>query len=371
MTTQLPFAIEKNDARPLVRQVEDGLRSAILSGRWAPGDRLPSFDAMARSLGVSRIVTKEAFRRIAEAGLVSSRQRIGTFVRDTHEKRWRGRVAFIYDAGDTGYFQTTLAESIRVRLNSEGVLFTRASVDRRPGGDADFSSMDAVLARSTDLALVLFDRDDVCRRLAKRGVPFATIGRRAPPDSAVGGTVISHEAAFRELAAWCRACGIREALHLSWFRGAPDATAALRDAGIRCRSRILAPNFQSGRLLGIEEAGFKAFRRMAATGRLSQSSLYFFTDDYLLRGAMQAFVGTGIRIPGDIRVATVVNAGSGPFLAQALPRVVIDAEAFGRAIADSALSFLAGRGYAGGEVGPKWVPGSTLPFQQHNTETKS
>ena len=62
---------------------------------------------------MSCIVTKEAFRRLVAEGLVASRERLGTFVRDTNEKRWRGRVIFVYDADETGYFQTALAERIR------------------------------------------------------------------------------------------------------------------------------------------------------------------------------------------------------------------------------------------------------------------
>lgn len=58
------------------------------SNRW---EKMVLTDAMAKMLGVSRIVTKEAFRRVAAEGLLASRERLGTFVRDTSEKRWRGR----------------------------------------------------------------------------------------------------------------------------------------------------------------------------------------------------------------------------------------------------------------------------------------
>lgn len=356
MNKTLPFKIVRDDVRPLVKQVEDGLRMALVGGYYAPGDRLPSFDVMARDLGVSRIVTKEAFRRIAEEGLIVSRQRIGSFVRDTREKRWRGRVVFIYDAGDTGYFQTTLAERVRLRLNAEGYLFTRSSVERRANGATDFSLLDAALARSTDLALVLFDRDDVCRRLAKAGVPFAAAVRLRKPAAAVGTTFISHGAAFRDFALWCRAEGIREVVQLSWFHAAPDASAALAAVGVKCRRRFLRPDFSAGRLFGIEEAGFKEFHRLVESGRIAGGPLYFFTDDYLLRGALQAFVGTGVKVPGDVRVATIVNAGSGPYIARSFPRVVVDAETIGDAVADSALSFLSGGAYTGGDAGGiKWV----------------
>lgn len=353
---RLPFKIDRNDGRTLLDQVSDGLRTAIVGGYYRPGDPLPSSRLLAPMLGVSKIVTEAALKRLAADGLVESRPRRGTFVRDTNEKRWRGRVVFIYDAGDTGYFQTTLAERVRVRLNAEGYLFTHSSVDRRPDGTTDFSLLDAALARSTDLALVLFDRDDVCRRLAKRGVPFAAAVRRAPPPGAVGVTTISHKAAFRAFAAWCRAEGIREVVQLSWFRAAPDATPELAATGVKCRRRVVAPDFSGGRLIGIEEAGFREFRRLVEAGRIAGGPLYFFTDDYLLRGAIQAFVGTGVKFPGDVRVATIVNAGSGPYIARSLPRIVVDAEAIGDAIADSALSFLAGGPYAGNEVGGiKWV----------------
>ena len=355
---KVPFSLNRNDARPLVNQLVDGLREAIVGGYYEPGDAIPSYRELAPALGVSEIVTKAALRRLADEGFVESRPRIGSVVRDTGEKLWRGRVVFIYDAGDTGYFQTTLAERIRVRLNVEGFLFTRSSVDRHADGSADFSLLDAALARSTDLAIVLFDRDDVCRRLAKRGVPFAAAVRRRPPVAAAGVTVISHEAAFRDFAAWCRAKEVGEVVQLGWFRHAPDAAPVLEAAGIRCRRRVLAPDFSRGMLLGIEEAAFREFRRLSEGRRLSADTLYFFTDDYLLRGALQALVGTGLKVPGDIRIATVTNAGAGPYLAQCLPRIEVDPTAIGDAIADSTLSFLGGNGYAGGDAGGvRWLKG--------------
>lgn len=359
MRKNIPFEVSRNDARPLVRQVLDGMREAILGGYYTPGDEIPPYAELARILGVSQIVTKAVLKQLGEDGLVLARPRIGTVVRDRSAKQWRGRVVFVYDSGETGYFQSTLAEQIRVRLNAKGVLFTRSSVDRRGDGSHDFSLLDAALARSADMALVLYDGGGgVYRRLAKRGVPFAAIRRDELPSTAVGNTTLAYDAALRDFAAWCRTEGISDVVQLGWFRNMLDATPALANAGIQCRRRTLVPDLSHGKLVGIEEAGFHEFRRLAEKRRLSPNTLYFFTDDYLLRGAFQALLGTGLKVPGDIRIAMVSNVGAGPYLAQKLPRIEVDPMAIGQTIADATLSFLDGNGYTGGDAeGVRWIGG--------------
>jgi GntR family transcriptional regulator / MocR family aminotransferase len=56
------------------------LRSAISDGRVPVGDRLPASRVLAADLGVSRGVVTEAYRRLAEDGLLSGRGRHGTVV---------------------------------------------------------------------------------------------------------------------------------------------------------------------------------------------------------------------------------------------------------------------------------------------------
>ncbi len=57
-------------AAPLRRRVEDALRQAIISGRFAPGDRLRERDLM-EMLKVSRTSLREALRQIEAEGLVA------------------------------------------------------------------------------------------------------------------------------------------------------------------------------------------------------------------------------------------------------------------------------------------------------------
>lgn len=54
--------------------------SAIASGKWPPGSKIPSENELAATLGVSRISVRSALHKLTSLGLVESRQGEGTFV---------------------------------------------------------------------------------------------------------------------------------------------------------------------------------------------------------------------------------------------------------------------------------------------------
>ncbi|MDQ4040272.1 MAG: GntR family transcriptional regulator, partial [Actinomycetota bacterium] len=63
-------------------QVFSDLLEALLSGRYAPGERLPAQRALAADLGVTMSSLREALKRLEQMGLVDSRQGDGMRVRD-------------------------------------------------------------------------------------------------------------------------------------------------------------------------------------------------------------------------------------------------------------------------------------------------
>jgi DNA-binding FadR family transcriptional regulator len=63
-----------------VSEVEQFLEQAILSGKWVPGDRLPSEREISAAIGVSRSVVREAIGRLASLGLIRSVHGSGTVV---------------------------------------------------------------------------------------------------------------------------------------------------------------------------------------------------------------------------------------------------------------------------------------------------
>lgn len=57
------------------------LQEGITSGRWKPGDKLPSEAELCRELSASRVSVRNAIGRLAGLGLAQSLQGKGTFVR--------------------------------------------------------------------------------------------------------------------------------------------------------------------------------------------------------------------------------------------------------------------------------------------------
>jgi GntR family transcriptional repressor for pyruvate dehydrogenase complex len=64
----------------LSRGLFDQLAEQIKSGRLAPGERLPTEEALTRAAGVSRTVVREAVAALRAEGLVITRQGVGAFV---------------------------------------------------------------------------------------------------------------------------------------------------------------------------------------------------------------------------------------------------------------------------------------------------
>src|SRR5262245_37445381 len=72
---------------PLYYQLENLLREKILSGVFAPGDRIPTESDLIRQYGVSRITVRQALSALAGEGLIERRQGRGTFVTERKTKR--------------------------------------------------------------------------------------------------------------------------------------------------------------------------------------------------------------------------------------------------------------------------------------------
>ena len=66
--------------RKLSRRLFEQLAEEIKSGRFAPGERLPTEQALTRAARVSRTVVREAVAALRAEGLVVTRQGVGAFV---------------------------------------------------------------------------------------------------------------------------------------------------------------------------------------------------------------------------------------------------------------------------------------------------
>lgn len=76
----LSLFLDRAAPTPVFRQVYDGVRAAILSGRLGAGMRLPSTRALAADLNVSRTTVVTAFDQLLAEGYLEGKVGAGTFV---------------------------------------------------------------------------------------------------------------------------------------------------------------------------------------------------------------------------------------------------------------------------------------------------
>jgi DNA-binding transcriptional regulator YhcF (GntR family) len=80
------MSLDPDDPRPPYLQVANALRAAILTKQFAPGDKLPSGQELAKRYNVARMTIQQALRLLKDEGLIVSRQGSGVFVRARTER---------------------------------------------------------------------------------------------------------------------------------------------------------------------------------------------------------------------------------------------------------------------------------------------
>jgi GntR family transcriptional regulator len=90
------MAIRDSSDRPLYRQISDRLR--LLVAGMKPGERIPSEPELARQFRVSRFTIARSVQELADDGLVTRRQGLGTFVASPPLKRTPGELLSFTEA---------------------------------------------------------------------------------------------------------------------------------------------------------------------------------------------------------------------------------------------------------------------------------
>ncbi|KAA6460986.1 PLP-dependent aminotransferase family protein [Acidobacteria bacterium AB60] len=77
------IAIDRDEAKPLHKQVYDGYRDAILRGDLVPGQKVPSSRELALDIRVSRFPVLHAYAQLTAEGYFESQTGSGTFISST------------------------------------------------------------------------------------------------------------------------------------------------------------------------------------------------------------------------------------------------------------------------------------------------
>ena len=337
---ELPFTLARSSRATLVEQVADGLRRAVDSGFYKPGDVLPTTRGLADALGVSRIVTRAAVRKLAEAGLVNPKPGVGSVVIGRRGKLWRGNILFVSRTNGCIYYDNVFTATLRSHLVKTGWLFTQVSVAPDSDGRVDVSELELHLSSPVTLAVSMFTAPEVARALSRSGVPFVTIGGDARKyKGRVGRVRYDRSSVMLDLIAVARASGVRTALQVGW-EDTVAALDALSSAGIRT-SNWSIPIPAGARLpAAVSFASRDAFMSRLSRSRAWLPDLIYFSDDYVCAGALAAFAAKGVRVGEDVRVATWANLGIGPVFANELTRLEMDPQSDADKVASAVLAKL-------------------------------
>lgn len=118
--------IDAESEIPVYRQIANGVRNALATGKLAPGKRLPPTRDLARKLRVNRNTVVAAYELLVEEGIATSHTGRGTFLveRAASSRRVDG------DAWLTGFSRAVegpavagLLSAYRVAIASEGISF--------------------------------------------------------------------------------------------------------------------------------------------------------------------------------------------------------------------------------------------------------
>ena len=357
----LPFAIDRASRADLPRQVADGLRMAIKTGVFKPGDVLPPVQVMRKALGVSVRAPLEAIRLLANEGLVASRRHVGCVVLGRNEMSWKGHVLIVYPNMVPVFYKSVIEMGVSDRLLRNGYLATRLMLvgDEKKG--YDFSQLDLMLKQPTSFVLVLGDRPKIFRHLAKVGIPYAGfVNTYRLPTGAAGSIHFDRHAADADLARYCRMRGVGRLVQVGSAYSSDFMDPELfRKERVSLLTRkieyVVDANIGVGALVRAARSVFASWhpgKRRAAV---------FFIDDYIARGAMTAMIENGVRVGDDVLVGTLSNVGIDVVYSKAVTRMEMNPAAHAVQVSEAVLSWLElGMFPAKVAVSSVFVPGDTL-----------
>ena len=363
---KVPFAIDRKSTEGLSEQMTNSLRRAIVSGYYKSGDVLPTILQWSKILNVSIRVPEAAIATLVKEGLVTARKRFGCVVTAKRSAVWSGRVLVVVPDGDHVYYQNMLVGRLRARLAAEGYLVVQVTILRRPDGRYDCAQLDHELRANPDLAVLVENRPDLERRISKSKVPFCVFGPKACRQHGCALSLIRDpNAAVADFVAHCVKAGIKSVLQVSKKTGCNvDSFDELVKAGISVSEWKTPVCVECGRAEGTQRGALEAFRRrFQREGRDWLPELMFFTDDYVASGALAAFLLEGVRIPEDMKVVSLANAGLGPVYPVSLTSMVHDGAAHGDVLAEAIVAILEKRKVRGAlKVGPVYAVGESFPL---------
>ena len=365
MAGQIPFRIDRNRPQSLVKQMTDGLRDAIDTGYYKPGDTLPTIHEWTRMFDVSIRVPEGALANLVKERYVVTRPRQGCIVLPRRRSVWRGRVLMVRFIGSYSRFIGEQLAAMEEQLVGADYLVTTALVRER-GSTLDLAPLDAELRRNTSFVVVLGDQQPILRRVAKSGLPyidFCADATAETPRMCVGHVAPSAGRAKAQLVEHCVGAGVKSVLVVGKARSVDPVVAMLEGAGIVVEQLAVDAEFGMDRAENLERETSMAIDGLFANrGRNWLPDLIYCVDDYQATGALFSLLGHGVRIPEDVWFVTVKHRGNGPVMSKSVACIQYDTVTTGRAMGLAAVRYLKEGKFVfdADAIAPQYIKGDTF-----------
>ena len=345
---EMPFQVDRNLGVNVETQVTDGLREAILTGFYKPGDVLPTILEFTRGLHVSLRALQPAYRTLKREGLIVPRRSVGTVAAGPRTDVFHGRVVIVNQGENPFYSNAVKNEVLTRRLNAAGYVVVTVSAipigGRRNDPEKerfDVRQMTAALRQNTSLAVVIDSAPALERAVAAAGTPFFTIsGTRSATPGCIGSAPLDIDGALPAVLARLRERNVRSLVQVGIQQTSLMDPGALRGA---CESYDEWTGWpkplKQAKQEVIVRAAYDHFRARYRT-KADLPDAFLFTDDYLARGALLALIGAGIRTGRDVLVITLANTGTTPLHIDPIDLILRDPARDADAIADALLAYL-------------------------------
>lgn len=359
---KLPFSIDRNCLTSLTDQVTDGFRRAIADGTYAPGETLPPLRGLSAALGVSLIVTRAAYSRLEEEGLVALRRGFGCTVVGGKTRLWKGNVLLVTRGRGNGYAVGIVTDVIRERLLKARYNVSSVTAFEGPSGCAQ---LDYALKQTFDLIVSVGCERAFMTRIARARVPTVVFGgRRENVPPGIEYIPFRSEAAIPDFVRHCVRTGVRHVLQvgLGMHMSFANAKKALTAAGVKVTLwRIRPDDVAYGGIEAAQARTSRLFGRYLSRGRAWLPDVIYFSDDYVAQAALVSLLAHGVRVPEDVRVVTWANRGHVPVFTRTLTRMEYDPVEAGAAVAEVVLARLESRTVSAPMAVPRYVIGESFP----------
>jgi len=307
---------------PAYQQIENHIRAQIADGSLPVGSRLPTSDALARSMGTSVFTIQRALGRLCQDGLLDRKSKVGTFVRDTRKSLTTAGIYLGHDfqSDEHASYQRLLYRLVIERLVQRDIKMQHWTDFRPPWEQTDLPPvMKQAVNRGEVQAVFVFKGGD---SPIKQWASQVTLPAVYPTGNGGAVKACVHPDMAQMLQAGlqslkeqgCRTVGLISTLETPYPNAASSDMRVgfyrrfidtLKELGMETRNEWMrvAQKYEPQHM----QFGYQQAQSLSSLSELPDG-LFVFSDTAAM-GVVTALLARGIAVPSRMKLALHVNEG--------------------------------------------------------------